>query len=330
MAKKLGGKRLSGNNPLAYIGVEPSSPSNFIIVTRAPTINDTEHNIGTVWLHDKNDSSVVNDLYALVALDNSLNSTTTPQGPAQWIMIGAGTGELITLTGNSGGAITPDSAGNINVVGDASTITFAGVLGTNTLTANVTGGTNGQLLIAATAGDPAWASLTSTGSTIIFTPGANSLNLEASASGMGAVLGLTPDSGTSPVVPDGSGNITITGGSTGYTFVGGTNIVTLTGGPSSLTITALNDGDSAYTVLSTDVYMTCDVSSGVLEIDFPNAPDTGRVYYVKDATGSAATNNITLTTVGGVVTIDGGTSFVMNSDFQSTSLIFTGSAYEIF
>lgn len=44
-----------------------------------------------------------------------------------------------TLTGNSGGAVGPDGANNINVVGDATTITISGNPGTNTLTASVTG-----------------------------------------------------------------------------------------------------------------------------------------------------------------------------------------------
>jgi hypothetical protein len=44
-------------------------------------------------------------------------------------------------------------------------------------------GTNGQVLIAATGAAPAFASLTSTGGTVTFTPGAHSLNLEASGGG---------------------------------------------------------------------------------------------------------------------------------------------------
>jgi hypothetical protein len=44
-------------------------------------------------------------------------------------------------------------------------------------------GNNGQVLIGATGGAPAFNSLTSTGGTIAFTPGANSLNLEVAAGG---------------------------------------------------------------------------------------------------------------------------------------------------
>lgn len=45
------------------------------------------------------------------------------------------TGPVLTLTGNTGGAVSPTGGGTINVIGDASgTITVAGNIGTNTLT----------------------------------------------------------------------------------------------------------------------------------------------------------------------------------------------------
>lgn len=47
---------------------------------------------------------------------------------------GGGTGPVLTLTGNSGGAVSPNGAGNINVVGDGTTITVVDNPGTNTLT----------------------------------------------------------------------------------------------------------------------------------------------------------------------------------------------------
>jgi len=45
-------------------------------------------------------------------------------------------------------------------------------------------GTDGQIPIAASSGNPSWATLTSTGGTITFTPGANTLNLEAAGGGI--------------------------------------------------------------------------------------------------------------------------------------------------
>lgn len=52
---------------------------------------------------------------------------------------GGGGGTVTTLKGNSGGFVGPDGGGNINVVGDGTTITIAGNPGTNTLTASVLG-----------------------------------------------------------------------------------------------------------------------------------------------------------------------------------------------
>jgi hypothetical protein len=94
--------------------------------------------------------------------------------------------------------------------------------------------------------------------------------------------------------------------------------------------TALDNTDSPYTILDTDYYLTCDVSSGVLTVDLPDAPPTGTVYIVKDSGGDAMTNNITVTTTGGVVNIDGATTYVMNTDYQSNSFLFNGTSWEIF
>jgi hypothetical protein len=65
-----------------------------------------------------------------------------------------------------------------------SSLTIHGVLiGETTSAVNVTAaGTNGQVLIGGT-GDPAFSTITSTGGTITFTPGNNTLNMEAAASG---------------------------------------------------------------------------------------------------------------------------------------------------
>lgn len=115
-------------------------------------------------------------------------------------------GAVDSITGNSGGVVAPDAGGNINVVG-GNNITTVGNGSPNTLTVNVSGttnhavqignasgsltsipvGTNGQVLLGATTADPAFATLTSTGGTITFTPGANTLNLEASISGLEAI-----------------------------------------------------------------------------------------------------------------------------------------------
>lgn len=55
------------------------------------------------------------------------------------ILSSSGGGDVLTLTGNTGGAVGPDGGGNINVIGDGTTASVAGNAGTNTLTISVAG-----------------------------------------------------------------------------------------------------------------------------------------------------------------------------------------------
>lgn len=88
---------------------------------------------------------------------------------------------------------------------------------------------------------------------------------------------------------------------------------------------------SPYTVLTSDYYISCDTSGGTVQLNFPNAPTAKQQWIVKDRTGNAATNNITLTTPGGTVTFDGLTTYTMNSNFQAVNLLANATpTYEIF
>jgi len=111
---------------------------------------------------------------------------------------------------------------------------------------------------------------------------------------------------------------------------GASALPTWQNGASVLGITTVNHAASPYTVLSTDQFLAVNVSGGVVTIKLPNAPTTGRVIYVKDSNGAAATSNISVTTVGGSVTIDGQTTYTMNINYQSLSLVFDGTNYEVF
>ena len=126
------------------------------------------------------------------------------------------------------------------------------------------------------------------------------------------------------------GTATITAG-TGITVTPGANIITIaTTGTTNLTYVSVNHAASPYTVLTTDDYISADVTAGVISILLPNAPATGKVFTIKDKVGLAATSNITITTVGGAVNIDGATTFVMNTAYQAVNVIFNGVSYEIF
>ncbi len=122
-------------------------------------------------------------------------------------------------------------------------------------------------------------------------------------------------------------------------LIAGANI-TITNGNNTIQISALSGSDvvsyvsitnasTPYTALVTDYYISCDVTAGVITVRLPNAPTTGRTFVIKDKVGLSANSNITITTVGGVVAIDGAPTFVMNTAYQATNLVFNGSTYEI-
>ena len=152
---------------------------------------------------------------------------------------------------------------------------------------------------------------------------------------------ITAYPGVSPVVETLTGN---SGGAVGPTAnninILGTGSVVVTGNPGTSTLTistlnvityvSVNNAASPYTAVATDYYISADVTAGVVSIFLPNAPLTGRVFIVKDQVGLSPTSNITITTVSGIVTLDGVTSYTMNTAYEVAQFVFNGSAYEIF
>lgn len=97
-----------------------------------------------------------------------------------------------------------------------------------------------------------------------------------------------------------------------------------------VTITNITVTDSPYTVLSADEFISADATGGAITIRLPNTTTTGRIISVKDSVGISFTNNITITTVGGAVTIDGSTSYVFATNYESVNIVFDGSKYLLF
>lgn len=236
-----------------------------------------------------------------------------------------GTSLLSTLTGNTGGALSP-VAGNINVVGDTTTINIAG--SGHTLTASVvTGSTFVQTVTGNTGGalSPVAGNVIIEGDGTTISIAGSGHTLTASLIGTGAIQTLTGSTSGGPVSPL-AGNVNINAGS-GITVVGTANTLTI----SATAVDAYtNVNTSPYVVLTTDQYLSVDCSGGPITVQLPNAANIGKIYYIKDRTGSSATNNITVRSFSGLINIDGSTTFVMNTAYQAISVIGNGSSYEIF
>lgn len=133
-------------------------------------------------------------------------------------------------------------------------------------------------------------------------------------------------------------------------FISGINGVTLGGTPKMVVIdsttdqlgvqaipvagvqvlTSVTHAASPYTVLASSQFLSCVTSGGTITLLLPNAPVTGQTWTIKDASGAAAASNITITTVGGAVNIDGATTYVLNVNYQAVSVVFNGVSYEAY
>lgn len=98
-------------------------------------------------------------------------------------------------------------------------------------------------------------------------------------------------------------------------------------GPATSTGTPVTNAMSPYTVLSSDIVLMCATSGGAISVVLPTAGSSAnRVVQVLDASGSASTNNITVSVSGGG-TINGAATNVINSAYGSVTFISTGGVW---
>lgn len=155
---------------------------------------------------------------------------------------------------------------------------------------------------------------------------------QQSSAFVAGITGVTV-AGSAPVGVDTNGQLSSLGfGTAGQVLTsnGAATSPTWQNGASVLSITSVNHAASPYTVLAADEYIASQTSTGTITVRLPNAPTTGRVITIKDSNGAAATSNISVTTVGGAVTIDGATTYTMSINYQAIQLIFNGTSYEVF
>lgn len=124
------GNNLTSAQSLAYQGTNAASPSNVTVHYNAPTANFYQgFSMGDFWVHRISPTSNQNELWVLMGVAGNV---------ANWVLLTGNMGPVLSLTGNSGGAVFP-LAGNINVVGDGTTIQVVGNPGTHTLTISAMG-----------------------------------------------------------------------------------------------------------------------------------------------------------------------------------------------
>ncbi len=83
-----------------------------------------------------------------------------------------------------------------------------------------------------------------------------------------------------------------------------------------------------YIVLITDWYVGVTSTAAPRTISLPNVGVTaGQVFYVKDESGGAATNAITVDVNGGVKTIDGAANQPINGNYDGFGFIYDGTNY---
>ena len=304
-----------------------------IISQRSPTGNDIAQ-LGQTWVN-----TLTNQVYTLSSITASV---------ANWAVSAVGGGGLTTANADVGSATTLADAmtfaggSNINTSAAAHTVTFnfnnsIAVSGSITAGTAITAGTS----ITATAGN-----ITAAVGNIVATAG----NISCSAGTLTCNNAVVESMGAGVVQSNASGDLFSSNGTNGQILIGGglapvwaaitagtniaivntANAITISANSGASTINYTAVSTTPYVVISTDDFLGVNTSVVAITVELPNAPTTGRLFTIKDSTGNAFVNNITVTTVGGVVDIDGATSFVMVADYESISVIFNGTSYEIF
>jgi len=116
----------SPNYPGSYLGVRAPNPPNVVYNSRIPTTNDWQNFVvGDIWIYTPTTGAPVGiRVFMLISIVRNIGT---------WVEFTSASGDILTVTGNVGPAVTPDGFGNINIVSDNATVQFRNVV-PNTLT----------------------------------------------------------------------------------------------------------------------------------------------------------------------------------------------------
>ena len=146
--------------------------------------------------------------------------------------------------------------------------------------------------------------------------GSNPIGLNDTFADALSLSGLAVGGSGSPASQTIAGALTISGALTLSSAVNSHMTVVSSAGP--------------YAVAATDSYIAVTYTGGAMTITLPSSPTTGRVVCVKDGAGLAATNNITITATQTIDGVAGGTGVVINQNYGSLCLVYTGSVWFLY
>lgn len=262
-----------------YLGVRAINPPDLQLATRSPTSADKAYVKGTLWL------------------DTDASTAFMWPGEGNWISLGSGTtGAIVTLTGGSGGALSP-TAGNMNLLGTANQITSTGAGSTITFsipatfiapgtiasTTTITSGTSMVSTTTITAGT----GITSTTGNIVASAGNISATLGSVSAGTSVTAGTT--------VTATLGNITATNGNFVKGTAGNKDVYT------SLATTIAAGANSAGTVT---------LVGGTATISTTSVTASSKIRIYRQGVGATGAAALGILSIG---TITASTSFVINS-----------------
>ena len=297
---------LNGINPLAYMGVQPSTPSNTTFETRPPTPHDFHgFDLGDYWfvpgtINPGGGVAVAPQLWVLVGLTK--DPTLTDR--AWWVQVATTGAIALTFHEDAGVGVVP-ALGVVNVFGGANINTFGAG---NTITINLdddviipgnltvqslagfgvvqvdnvghfsaSNGTKGQIIIAKGAGiAPAWGNLIGAGGVAIDTTVAGQITI--TGGGAGGFGGLIGNNIGVTVPPDGANIIHVVGDTLLTTTLGnaGTNTLTvsLTGGLDKQVIGGISLGVPAWKTITSPLASVV-ITSTATEIQLETAGGAG-------------------------------------------------------
>jgi len=83
----------------------------------------------------------------------------------------------------------------------------------------------------------------------------------------------------------------------------------------------------SYSAVATDYIIAVTDTTAARTITLLAAPSTNQVFIIKDESGAASINNISITVSGGSITIDGATTQKLNTNYGAAAVYFNGTNY---